>query len=154
MADKLTLKEILAAVDMDAKYLWDELTPDQRKSIVFFTLNRYISNVSGSREMQEHFALLANERFNKNLFLFLSKHPKLCWQLACSCAHESKDIKFHPWLKLKKEKDKKADFLAELYPNMKRGDIETLSAITTEKEIKEYCKGLGWDKKAIDGIKL
>lgn len=154
MSDKLTLKEILAAVDMDAKYLWDELTDEQRKSIVFFTLNRYISNVSGNREMQEHFALLANERFNKNLFLFLSKHPKLCWQLACSCAHESKDIKFHPWLKLKKEKDKKADFLAELFPNMKRVDIEALSAITSDKEIKEYCKGLGWDKKTIDGIKL
>ena len=154
MADKLTLKEILAAVDMDAKYLWDELTDDQRKSIVFFTLNRYISNVEGSREMQEHFALLANERFNKNLFLFLSKHPKLCWQLACSCSHESKDIKFHPWLKLKKEKDKKADFLAELFPTMKRVDVEALSAITTDKEIKEYCKSLGWDKKAIDGIKL
>jgi len=154
MADKLQLKEILAAVDMDAKYLWDELTDDQRKSIVFFTLNRYISNVSGSREMQEHFALLANERFNKNLFLFLSKHPKLCWQLACSCAHESKDIKFHPWLKLKKEKNKKVEFLAELFPEKKRKDLETLAAITTDKEVKEYCKSLGWDKKAIDGIKL
>jgi hypothetical protein len=37
---------------------------------------------------------------------------------------------------------------------MKYADIETLAAITTTDEIKEYCEGLGWDKKAINGIKL
>lgn len=154
MAEKLTLQEILASVDMNSKELWDALTDDQKKSVVFFTLNRYLSNVNGSRELQEHFALLTNERFNKNLFLFLSKHPKLCWQLACSCAHESKQIRFHPWMKVKKEKNKKVEFLAELFPEKKREDLETLAAITSDKEIKEYCKSLGWDKKQIDGIKL
>ena len=155
MADnKLKLNEILAAVDMDAKYLWDDLTEEQRKSIVFFTLNRYISNVNGNRELQEHYALLANERFNKNLFELLNKHPKLLWQLACSCAHESKDINFHPWLKVKKEKNKKEEFLAKLFPEKKREDISLLAEITTDKEIKEYCESLGWDKKQIKDIKL
>lgn len=155
MADnKLKLNEILAAVDMDAKYLWDDLTEEQRKSVVFFTLNRYISNVNGNRELQEHYALLANERFNKNLFDLLNKHPKLLWQLACSCAHESKDINFHPWLKVKKEKNKKEEFLAKLFPNMKRDDLITLSEISSVQEIKKYCESLGWDKKDINAIKL
>jgi len=115
MADnKLKLNEILAACDMDAKYLWDDLTDEQRKSIVFFTLNRYLSNVQG----------------------------------------DDKDIKFHPWLKVKKEKNKKEEFLADLFPNMKREDVATLAAVTTDKEIKKYCEDLGWDKKAINGIKL
>jgi hypothetical protein len=57
-------------------------------------------------------------------------------------------------LPLKKEKNKKEEFLAELFPNMKRADIETLATITTDKEIKQYCESLGWDKKAINGIKL
>ena len=87
---KLKLNEILASVDMNAKHLWAELTDEQRKSVVFFTLNRYISSVQGSREEKEHFVLLGNERFNKNLFLLLNKHNKLLWQLACSCGHESK----------------------------------------------------------------
>ena len=47
-----------------------------------------------------------------------------------------------------------SEFLAELFPNMKRADIETLAAITTDKEIKQYCESLGWDKKEINGIKL
>jgi len=151
---KLTLKEILAAVDMNAKEVWDDLSEEQRKSVVFFTLNRYISSIQGSREDKEHFVLLGNERFNKNLFLLLNKHPKLLWQLACSCGHESKKVFFHQWLKLNKSKNKKVDFLADLFPNMKQADLETMSEITTTKEIKEYCESLGWDKKQIGAIKI
>ena len=40
------------------------------------------------------------------------------------------------------------------FPNMKMADIETLAAITTEEEIKEYAQALGWDKKQINAIKL
>jgi hypothetical protein len=150
----LKLNEILAAVDLNGKEVWDDLTEEQRKSVVFFTLNRYISSVQGSREDQEHFVLLGNERFNKNLFLLLNKHNKLLWQLACSCGHESKKVFFHKWLKLTKTKDKKEDFLSTLFPNMKIEDIRTMAAITSDKEIKEYCKELGWDKKQINAIKL
>ena len=151
---KLKLNEILASVDMNAKHIWDELTEEQRKSVVFFTLNRYISNVQGSRELKEHYVLLGNERFNKNLFLLLNKHNKLLWQLACSCGHESKKVFFHKWMKLTKSKNKKSEFLGKLYPNMKQEDLDALSEITTDKEIKEYCKELGWDKKEINAIKL
>ena len=150
----IRLNEILAAVDLNGKEVWDDLTEEQRKSVVFFTLNRYISSVQGSREEKEHFVILANEHFNKHLFLLLNKHPKLLWQLACSCGHESKKVFFHKWLKLTKSKDKREDFLSTLFPNMKKQDLETLSAISTDKEIKEYCETLGWGKKEINAIKL
>jgi len=150
----LKLNEILAAVDLNGKEVWDDLTEEQRKSVVFFTLNRYISSIQGSREDQEHFVLLGNERFNKNLFLLLNKHNKLLWQLACSCGHESKKVFFHKWLKLTKTKNKKEEFLGTLFPNMKTQDIRTMAAITSDKEIKEYCKELGWDKKQVNAIKL
>jgi hypothetical protein len=150
----LKLNEILAAVDLNGKEVWDDLSEEQRKSIVFFTLNRYISVIQGSREEKEHYILLGNERFNKNLFLLLNKHPKLLWQLACSCGHESKKVFFHKWLKLTKSKNKKVEFLASLFPTTKRQDLETMAEITTDKEIKEYCKELGWDKKQINDIKL
>ena len=78
---KLELKDILAAVDLDGKEVWDEINDEQKKSVVFFTLNRYLSNVKGSRELQEHYVLLTNEYFNKNLFTVMSKHPKLTWQI-------------------------------------------------------------------------
>ena len=151
---KLKLNEILAAVDMNAKHIWDELTEEQRKSVVFFTLNRYISNVQGSRELKEHYVLLGNERFNKNLFLLLNKHNKLLWQLACSCGHEEKNIHRHEWLGLKREKNKKEEFLKTIFPDMKSADISALAVMTDNKEIKDHCRGLGLDKKQIDAIKL
>ena len=70
------------------------------------------------------------------------------------CSHESKKTHFHEWIPLKKQKDKKTEFLANLFPNMKMADVETLASITTDKEIKEYAKDLGWDKKQIADIKL
>jgi hypothetical protein len=154
MSKEIKLNDILAAVDLNGKEVWDELTDEQKKSVVFFTLNRYISSVKAKKEIQEHYLVVGNEIFNKNLFVILSKHPKLVWQLACACGHESKQIHYHEWIGLKKEKNKKEKFLSELFPHMKLNDISTLAKITTDKEIKQYCEDLGWDKKQINGIKF
>jgi hypothetical protein len=147
---------MIPAVDMGLKELWDAASEDGRKEIKgdLFNLNRYISSVKTSnRELQEHYLLTVNEFYNKN-WADIQKHPKLAWQTLCLCSHESKQKQFHEWIPLKKEKNKKEEFLAELFPTMKRVDIETLATITTDKEIKKYCEGLGWDKKQINGIKL
>ena len=149
-------KDIIPSVDMGLKDLWDAAPEEGRKEIKgdFWTLNRYISNVkSSNREIQEHFVLTVNEFYNKN-WANIQQHPKLVWQSLCLCSHESKKTYFHQWLPLKKQKNKKEEFLAELFPNMKRADITTMAAITSDKEIKDYCKDLGWDKKQIDAIKL
>jgi hypothetical protein len=149
-------KDMIPAVDMGLKELWDAASEDGRKEIKgdLWNLNRYISSVkSSNRELQEHFILTVNEFYNKN-WAEISKHPKLQWQTLCLCSHESKKTQFHEWIPLKRERDKKTEFLMTLFPNMKVSDVETLAAITTDKEIKKYCEGLGWDKKQIADIKL
>lgn len=151
-------KDMIPAVDMGFKELWDAdgVTDEGRKEIKgdLWNLNRYISNVkTNNRELQEHYLLTVNEFYNKN-WNEISKHPKLQWQTLCICGHESKKAQFHEWIPLKKEKNKKEEFLAQLFPNMKYDDISTLATITTEKEIKKYCEDLGWDKKQIANIKL
>lgn len=149
-------KDMIPAVDMGLKDLWDAATEEGRKEIKgdLWNLNRYISSVkSSNRELQEHYLLTVNEFYNKN-WSEISKHPKLQWQTLCICSHESKKTHFHEWLPLKREKDKKTEFLMTLFPNMKISDVETLAAITSDKEIKKYCEGLGWDKKQIADIKL
>jgi hypothetical protein len=97
--------------------------------------------------------LAVNELYNKN-WAEISKHPKLQWLTLTACSHESRKSHFHEWIPLKKEKNKKTEFLSNLFPNMKRSDIETLAAISTDKEIKQYCEDLGWDKKDINGLKF
>jgi hypothetical protein len=149
-------KDMIPAVDMGLKELWNAATEEGRKEIKgdLWNLNRYISNVkSNNRELQEHFVLTVNEFYNKG-WNEISKHPKLQWQSLCVCSHESKKTYFHEYLPLKRVKNKKTEFLMTLFPTMKVSDAETLAAITTDKEIKQYCESLGWDKKQIADIKL
>lgn len=153
MSDKIELKEKIAAVDLGAKLMWDEMTVDQQKSLKseLYILNRYISNVKGqSRETQEHFVLTVNEFFNKH-WNTLQKHPKLLWMLLCMCGHESRKIFYHEWLGHKKKtaNNKLSKFLAEIYPDKRHDEIEVLAAITTTAEAKELAKSYGYDDKQI-----
>lgn len=149
-------KDMIPAVDMGIKELWDAATDEGKKEIKldFWNLNRYISNVkTNNRELQEHYVLTVNEFYNKN-WNEIQKHPKLVWMTLAMCSHESKKTYFHEWIPLKRQKNKKEEFLANLFPDMKYADIETLAKITDTKEIKSYCEKLGWDKKQINAIKF
>jgi|SRR5210317_492049 hypothetical protein len=149
-------KDMIPAVDMGIKELWDAATDEGKKEIKldFWNLNRYISNVkTNNRELQEHYVLTVNEFYNKN-WNEIQKHPKLVWMTLAMCGHESKKTHFHEWIPLKRQKNKKEEFLANLFPDMKYADIETMAKITSDKEIKNYCESLGWDKKQINAIKF
>ena len=43
--NKLPLKDILAAIDMNAKNVWNDLSDDERKQVSFYLLNRYASAI-------------------------------------------------------------------------------------------------------------
>jgi hypothetical protein len=154
MSDKIELKEKLAFVDMNIRGAWDEMTPDQQKSLKqeYFILNRYISNVQGqSRDVQEHFVLTVNEYFNKHWNL-LQKHPKLLWQLLCMCSWNGEKVFFHQWLGNKKKAGsggKKMKFLEEIYPSRKIDELEMLAELTTDKEMTELARKHGMDEATI-----
>ena len=66
-SQKLPIKDILAAIDMNAKSVWKELSDEERKQVSFWLLNRYISAVQGSREEMELAVFKTNEYYNKHL---------------------------------------------------------------------------------------
>lgn len=154
MSEKIPLKEVLTAVDQNIKELWDAIDDDQRKSLKkeFFILNRYISNVkTKDRATQEHFVLAVNEYFNKN-WNDLQHEPKLLWMLLCMCSHDSKKSFFHEWIKLERKAgggSKKQKFLQLIFPNHKFSDIDLMSNLMTDKELKQLAKDYGWDDKQI-----
>lgn len=153
MSDKIELKEKIAAVDLGAKSMWDEMNDAQRKALKseLYILNRYISNVKGqSRETQEHFVLTVNEFFNKH-WNTLQKHPKLMWMLLCMCSHDSKKIFYHEWMGHKKKtgNNKLSKFLTEIYPDKRHDEIEVLAAITTTAEAKDLARSYGYDDSQI-----
>jgi hypothetical protein len=154
MSEKIELKEKLTAIDQNIRELWDAMDSDQQKALKneFFILNRYVSNVQGqSREIQEHFVLTVNEYFNKHWSL-LQKHPKLMWLLLCMCNYNGDKVFFHQWIGHKKKTgsdSKKIKFLAEIYPNKKMDEVELLSSLVTDKDIKELARKHGMDEASI-----
>lgn len=151
---KLNIIETLAAIDTDSKEVWDEYSDEEKNAVPFYILNRWMSNVSNKdRQIVEHYVLATNEIFNKHFFSLVS-HPKLLWQLACSCTYDG-TIQRHNWLPAKgRIVNKKEKILRELFPDMKFDDIITLAKITTDEQIEEHCTNIGWDKQAIDNLKL
>jgi len=154
MSEKIELKEKLAAVDLNARSLWDDMDETQRKSLKseLYILNRYVSSAANqSREVQEHFVLSVNEYFNKH-WNTLQKHPKLLWLLLCMCSYNGEKVFYHEWIGHKKKSginNKKVRFLEEFYPNMKRDEIELLSLKTTDKELKDLARQYGMDEATI-----
>ena len=152
MSDKIELKEKLAAVDLGAVSMWDEMSPEQQKALKneFFILNRYISNVKGqSREVQEHFVLTVNEYFNKYWF-DLQKHPKLMWQLLCMCSHESRKIFYHEWIGFKRKKEnKRITFLSTMFPNSNQYELELMAELYSLAELKELAIDTGYSDEEI-----
>jgi hypothetical protein len=153
VSDKIELKEKIAFVDLNVRAAWDEMTPEQQKSLKseYFILHRYISNVKGqSRELQEHFVLTVNEYFNKH-WNDLQKHPKLLWLLLCMCSYNGEKTFFHEWLGNKKKagSGKKMKFLEEIYPSRKRDELELLAQLSTDKDLKELARKHGMDEATI-----
>ena len=141
---KLPLKDILAAIDMGAMSVWDELSEDEKKQVSFYLLNRYVSVVTGKREAQELAIFKTNEYYNKHFFT-LQKHKKLLWQLLC-LAGNTKKIEWHNWIGHKKKgssNSKIVKLLSELYPNKKQDEIELLAALNTKKEIIQLANDNG-----------
>ena len=148
---KLPIKDILAAIDMGAANVWDELSDDERKQVSFWLLNRYVSSVSGNREKQELAIFKTNEYYNKNFFT-LQKHKKLLWQLLC-LAGNTKNIQYHEWIGHKRKSgsnSKSVKFIEKLFPNMKRDEVELLARISTKKELFALGEDHGMDKKSVD----
>ena len=148
---KLPVKDILAAIDMGAKNVWDEISDDERKSVSFWLLNRYASSVKGNREEQELAVFKTNEYYNKN-YTVVSKHPKLQWQLLCQ-AGNTQQIQYHQWIGFKKKHGsfdaKGIKLLSQIFPNMKTIEVEMLAGMYTKKELKTLA-----EEHNIEGIKL
>ena len=144
-------KELIPSIDMGFKELYDAAGEDGKKDIKLdlWNLNRYISSVKGNYEKTALAVFKVNEYYNKNWnVLGGTNHVKLQWQLLCVAGKTGKK-QFHPWIGLKKKKDdssKAVKLLAQIYPEMKMDEVETLARISTKKEIKELAREHGYEK--------
>ena len=137
----LPVKDILAAIDMGATNVWDELSDEEKKQVNFWLLNRYVSSVKGNREAQELAVFKTNEYYNKNWNELGTRHPKLQWQLLCQTGNTGK-IEYHQWIGFKKKQSNNnaTKLLQQIYPNMKQDEVELLARLSTKKELKQLAE--------------
>ena len=123
---------------------YDSLTDEERKKFSNYLMIRWGSSVHGSRELQEFYVVATNERLNKH-FYAVNRHPRLQWLMATSVS-PGMGVHRHQWIAPKKKESGSSEVkktLMQLYPTMKMSDIETLTAITDPKELKEHLKNMG-----------
>ena len=149
MSDKLSINNEMSVFDRKDRDFYDNLTDEERKKFSTFLMIRYGSSVLGSRDLQEFYVISCNERLNKHFFA-LHKHPKLQWLMATTVSPGMGTFR-HQWIAPKKKEAGAAGSvkkqLAELFPNMKQDEIDLLAEVTTKKELDQYLKDHGQDKK-------
>jgi len=142
--DKLSIQNEMRCFDEKDRDFYDSLTDEERKKFSNYLMIRWGSSVHGSRELQEFYVVATNERLNKH-FYAVNRHPRLQWLMATSVS-PGMGVQRHQWIAPKKKESVSSEVkktLMQLYPTMKMSDIETLTAITDAKEIKEHLKNMG-----------
>jgi hypothetical protein len=144
--EKLNLKQIFGCIDMNYKGAWKEFSDEEKKSVGFWLLNRYISNVQGSREKQESAIKRTNEYYNKHFnTIGVGKengHQELMWQLLCMSGATG-NLEYHPYIGFKKKSEsnsKATKLLEQIHPNMKQDEVEILAGLYTKKELKQLAE--------------
>ena len=68
------------------------------------------------------------------------------------CSWDGNKVFWHEWIGFKKKpgtNSKRIKFLEELYPNKKMDEIELLSRLSTDKDVKELARKHGFDEATI-----
>ena len=138
----------MAQFDRKNRKFYDELTDEEKKKFSNYLMIRWGSAVQGSAELQEFYLIACNERLNKHFFA-INRHPRLQW-LCATTVSPGMGTHRHQWIAPKKKDSSDSGVrkqLAELFPTLKMDDIETMSAITTTKEVTAHLRELGQDTK-------
>jgi hypothetical protein len=148
MSDKLNIANEMRQFDRKNRSFYDELTPEEKKKFSNYLMIRWGSAVDGNRELQEYYVQSCNHYLNKHFFN-VGRHPKLQWLMATSVS-PGLGTPRHPWIAPRKKEaglSAKRKALAAMYPTYKDDEIDVMCAITTQKEIDEYNRHAGQDKK-------
>lgn len=144
---KLDIKSELQAVDLKKYDFYDKLSADEKKQFAPYILMRYVSNVQGDRDVQEHFLEMTNELINKNHWVLSKSDKALMWKLFAACGVGASA--YHPYLAAgKKAKAVKIEkLLCDIYPAMKMEDIQLLASLMDNNDKEELFDKMGFDKK-------
>lgn len=146
-SDKLSIRNEMNRFDLKDRSFYDSLTDEERKKFSPYLMIRWGSTVEGSADLQKFYVIATNERLNKHFFA-VNRHPKLQWLMATSVS-PGLGTQTHNWIAPKKKESSNSarrKFLAEVYPNSKSSDLDTLNAVMTDSEFRELERDHGVDR--------
>ena len=144
MSEKLNIANEMRCLDSKSRDFYDSLTGNERKKFSTFLMIRWGSSVQGPSELQEYYWIACNKRLNKHFF-DIKRHPKLQW-LCATAISPGMGSHRHQWIAPKKKEkgnNEGKKILMELFPAMKADEIDMLSKLITNKELKEYMRDSG-----------
>jgi hypothetical protein len=148
MSDKLTIANEMRVFDRKDRTFYNNLTEEERKKFSNYLMIRWGSSVEGSRDLQEFYVIATNEQLNKHFF-DVSRHPRLQWLMATAVS-PGMGTHRHTWVAPKKREagaSAKRKRLQEIYPHYKDDEMDVMMQIVSNKELDEYDRASGKDKK-------
>lgn len=144
-AKKLDVFKVLEKIDLRQKEYYTTLTEEEKKSMSMWVLTRWMSSTKG---MMEHHLLMVNDIVNDEA-PSLSKHPELQWKLLCICGTGKKQ--FHQWIAPPKRlsSNKKEEALSEMNPSLNRAEVELLSKMTSDDDMRDLLYDMGYQEKQV-----
>ncbi len=141
----------MAQLDRKNRLFYDELTDEERKKFSTYLMLRWSSSVQATSQVQAYYLMSCNENLNKHFF-DIAKHPKLQWLCATAVSPGIGTYK-HQWIANKKKnaayENKTLKALNQIFPLLKKQELEILASINSKDEIKSMLKEHGWDDKRI-----
>ena len=139
--------------DRKVRSFYNELTAEEKKKFSNYLMIRWGSSVEAKDHpkgdlIEQYYLQNCNENFNKHFFS-VSKHPQLQWLMATTVSPGAGTFR-HTWVAPRKKEaglSAKRRALVAMYPDYKDDEIDVMAQITTQKEIDEYNKQAGNEKK-------
>lgn len=148
MVDRLDIKIEMRVLDRKDRQFYDNLTEEEQRRLSLFPMIRWLSDVQGSRELQEYYVIATNERMNRHFFsINATRHKRLQWLMATSVS-PGLGTHTHSWIpgyKRDKAQSSKRRALSKLRPELEDAELDVLVQITTDREIRDYQRSLGED---------
>ena len=138
---KLSLTEVLNAIDKRDLDYYNRLSVDEQKSYVPLVLMRYMSSLTDQHPHAAYAVMATNDIVNIG-FWSLSKHPELQHKLLCLAGLGSKQ--YRPWLGAKSKKTSKIHtWLQEQLPHLNPAEIDIIIQNHTADTWNDFIKSSG-----------
>lgn len=147
---KVSISDTLKAFDKKDRQYYERMTEEQKKEFrnSHFMALRYISSATG-RGMSEHHIFYVNELVNQ-YFSDMKEHPELRWLLMTVCG--TGKLQNHQFIKMpstRKKKSKAVELVAEIFPHLKRDELDLYCALNDKSALKELAKQYGYTDEEI-----